>query len=270
MRIVDSHVLRFGAVITAIFQDAGTAEVESITSQLKGDVSRIAIVFDPTDEAAAEVMRRSRLSLIREFTRKQREVTRQVIVNSLRAGNGAVVAARAFRDSIGLTLHQLSAVNNYQNLLEGNDRAALDRELRDRRFDPSVRRAVETGEALGADRISRMVERYRQNFLRLRSETIARTEGLRAINQARHEALEQVLAQTGIERSKVIRTWRATLDDRVRDTHRAMNGQQRGLNDRFQSPSGALLMFPGDPRAPGSETINCRCVVTHRINLATT
>ena len=266
LRIVDSHVLAIGVILTTIFQDIGTVEAATLSEQLQGDLSRLAIIFDSTNERAANVMRRSRLKFITDFTRSQREVTRQAIVDTLRAGGGSRAAALAFRDSIGLTLTQRNAVANYQALLENNSREALRRALRDRRFDPTVERAVTTGKPLGSRRINTMVDRYRQRFLSLRAETIARTEGLRAVNQARQEALRQMLEQTDIEPSRVVRIWRATLDARVRDTHAAMNRQERGLNDRFQSPSGARLLFPGDPTAPGHETINCRCVVIHRIN----
>jgi hypothetical protein len=40
-----------------------------------------------------------------------------------------------------------------------------------------------------------------------------------------------------------------------------MDGQERGLNEPFDSPSGAQLMYPGDPDAPAEEVINCRCAV---------
>jgi uncharacterized protein with gpF-like domain len=153
-------------------------------------------------------------------------------------------------------------VDNYRALLESGNRQALERELRDRRFDRTVEEAIANDEVLAPATIERMVSRYHDRFLDLRAETIARTESLRALSEARQEATEQIIEQTGILPEAVTRTWRATHDERTRDTHAAMDGQRVGLTEPFISPSGAQLMYPGDPSAPASETISCRCVVT--------
>ncbi|MDO8614630.1 MAG: phage minor head protein, partial [Dehalococcoidia bacterium] len=161
---------------------------------------------------------------------------------------------------------QRQTVANYRRLLEVGDAAALDRELRDRRFlppDSPSRLAFLEGEPLGARRIDRMVGQYRSGLLQLRAETIARTEALRTASLARQEALAQVLEQVEMPRDRVVRVWRATQDERTRDTHAEMDGQERGLDEPFESPSGAILMYPGDPAAPPAEVINCRCVLLH-------
>jgi uncharacterized protein with gpF-like domain len=88
---------------------------------------------------------------------------------------------------------------------------------------------------------------------------------MRVLNEARQEATDQVVEETGIEPSRVTRTWVATLDDRTRDTHAEMDGQVVGMDEPFVSPSGAELMYPGDPNAPPEEVINCRCVVAINI-----
>jgi uncharacterized protein with gpF-like domain len=66
----------------------------------------------------------------------------------------------------------------------------------------------------------------------------------------------------------VVRVWDATGDSRTRETHAAMDGQEVGPNEPFASGSGAQLMHPGDGSlgAGASEIINCRCVVTHKID----
>lgn len=260
--IIDAYVARLGGVLAAVFQQAGASEARSLSASLRR--AHLALSFDPTLPRAAEIMRRSRLEFVVNFSAAQRAATRSALVEALRSGAGPVKAAHAFRDSIGLTQSQLAAVANYRALLERGDAAALDREIRDRRFDPSVRRAAGSGEPLGADKIQRMVEQYRRRYVQYRAETIARTETLRTVGLARDEALDQVLDQSGIDAARVVRVWRSTRDSRTRDTHLAMDGQPRGAKQPFQSPSGALLMYPGDPAAPAAEIINCRCVVVHQ------
>lgn len=52
--------------------------------------------------------------------------------------------------------------------------------------------------------------------------------------------------------------WRSRHDDRVRSSHREADGQAVGLDAPFRV-GGAELMYPGDPRGPVGEVLNCRC-----------
>ena len=265
LEIVDQHVVRMANVIPRIVTEAGNASIDDLGvrfgRQLTG--GRVAAVFEPGNERAAEIMGRSRLAFIRDFTREQRAATRRALSATLRAGDGPRVATRRFRDSIGLTRHQLAVVDNYRALLERQSPEALNRSLRDRRFDRALGEAVEEGgEPLERAQIDRMVSRYQDRMLNLRAETIARTEAHRALGAARNESIRQMLEQTGIDPEYVQQVWNATQDARTRDTHFAMDGQRRPLGRPFRSPSGALLMYPGDPKAPPEESINCRCVLS--------
>lgn len=267
LRVVDAHVARMGGVIAQVFQSAGTAEAAALAGKLRSRHSYVAISFDPTYPRAADLMRRNTLSFVRGFTGAQRESTRAALTEALRTGAGTVQTARMLRESIGLTETQRRAVENYRSLLEDGDVQALSRDLRDRRFDSSVLRAVEDGEPLGAEKIARMVEQYRNRYLQYRAETIARTETLRVVGQARLEALEQTLEQIELPRSRAVRIWAATQDERTRDTHSEMDGQRVGLDEPFVTPDGYNLLFPGDGSlgAPASEIVNCRCTEYHEI-----
>jgi uncharacterized protein with gpF-like domain len=173
--------------------------------------------------------------------------------------------ARSVREQIGLTPRQAQWVENYRAELERGSRRALGRELRDRRFDPSVRRAIERGEALDDARINRMVDRYRERFTRYRSEVIARTEALRSVHEGTNEMYQQAIEEGALRADQIVRTWNATQDERTRDSHSTMHGQEVGPDEAFETPTGQLLMYPGDPTAPPSETVQCRCVVTTRL-----
>ncbi len=267
LRVVDAHVARMGTALSQSFQQAGYAEAEALARSLGGVA--VAISFDPSYPRAAELMRRNRLTFVQGFTRLQRDATRSALTEALRSGAGPVQTARAFRDSIGLTEYQRRVVANYRQQLETGDARALDRELRDRRFDPSVERAAADGEGLGAERINRMVEQYRNRYLQLRAETIARTETMRTVNMARNEALNQMTDQLDLPREAVTRTWRATQDARTRDTHAEMDLQERGIEEPFESSSGAQMMYPGDDSlgAGPDEILNCRCVLITSVDV---
>lgn len=172
---------------------------------------------------------------------------------------------------IGLTAQQERFVAAYQAELASTDASllknALARARRDKRFDGAVKSAIESGKPIEADKAAKMVQRYKDSLLKLRGETIGRTESLASIHAAKQEAFRQAVESGLVEDHNIIRTWSSTGDARVRDTHRAMDGQRiRGIHSRFVSPSGATLAFPCDPTAPPSETCNCRCVVNYRID----
>jgi hypothetical protein len=174
--------------------------------------------------------------------------------------------ARSIMDVVGLTRWQGQQVQQYRAQLESLDPTALKRELRDRRFDGPVARAIEAGEPLGEDAVDRYVNRYRDNWMRHRAVTIARTETLRAANMGGRAAVTQRLADPELEGMDVVRIWTATKDDKTRDSHRSMDGQEvTGMDTPFTLPDGTTIRFPQDPRAPAHESINCRCTIRYRL-----
>lgn len=169
---------------------------------------------------------------------------------------------------VGLRSDQIEAAERAFAQLRSGDpeqlRAYLGRKLRDKRFDRTVAKALREGVAVPADKARAMVQSYRGRMLKYRGELIARTETLRSLNAAQDEAIRQVVDSGRLQQRQVTRFWdSAGFDGRTRDTHLAMEGQERPLDQPFASPNGALLMYPGDTtfNAPASETVNCRCVV---------
>lgn len=56
--------------------------------------------------------------------------------------------------------------------------------------------------------------------------------------------------------------WLARTDGRSGSRHHErMHGKRVRVGERFTLPSGARLRFPGDPRGPVGEIVNCRCAV---------
>lgn len=67
----------------------------------------------------------------------------------------------------------------------------------------------------------------------------------------------------GLEQSRVTgrllrKTWRTEHDDRVRASHRAVDGVTIPLYQTF-NVGGYPMLFPGDPMGPADEVVNCRC-----------
>lgn len=222
------------------------------------------ISFDGVNLRAVDALRANQLRLVQAFSFEQRRTTLAAVTEGFQRGLNPRDAARLFRDSIGLTGRQMEAVQNFRRLLERNSRDVFTRALRDRRFDQTIRRAIETGQALSPTQVNRMVGRYQERQLRLRAETIARTEALRAVHAGNDEMYRQAVDAGVLVSDTITRTWVPVRDQRTRDGHEVMRGQQRGLDEPFLSGSGNFLRFPGDEDAPAEDTILCRCALATR------
>lgn len=263
MDLLESYIEQMADVLPRIQQRVGEATVAGVGVEFPAVIA--AISFDSSNPLAAEAVRTQRLALIQQFSRSQFESVEQAIRRGVGSGRGAQETARAFRDAIGLTASQEAAVANYRRLLETGSREALERALRDRRFDDRVRTALERNRPLTTRQIDTMVRRYRARAIMARAETISRSEAGRAFAEAREEALRQMLERAGIDPSRVVRRWNATRDQRVRDYHLSMQAQERPLGIAFEDGRGNQLRYPHDPEAPAETTINCRCTLTFRV-----
>lgn len=262
LRVVDSITSVMSTQISLSVVESGESTATFISNVLGSKV-----LFDNTNVRAISIMRQASLDLIREFTQQQTDATREALTEGIRRQLNPIDQARYFRDSIGLTQRQTRAVNNFRRLLEENPSEALTRQLRDRRFDPSLIRSISIEEPLSKEHIDRMVTRYRERYIQYRSRVIARTESLRAVHQGTEEMYRQAIESGELEASQLTRAWDASGDANVRNSHSLMDGQVKPFGEAFISGAGNLLRYPGDPNAPGSDTIQCRCVLTTRLEI---
>ena len=89
---------------------------------------------------------------------------------------------------------------------------------------------------------------------------IARTEGHRIQVQGTMDACFKAKDKG----ADVLKQWDATLDDRTRESHQAVDGEIREVDKPFSNG----LMFPGDPSGGAAEVINCRCALLQRARWA--
>jgi hypothetical protein len=151
--------------------------------------------------------------------------------------------------------------------LENLDPKYFNRKLRDKRFDSVVRRAIRDRKPLSATTMQKIQARYASQMLRLRGETIARTEMLGSLHAAQDEGLRQLSESGQIADDAVTESWDASRDKFTRDSHAAANGQTRQRGEPF-IVGGYSMMGPGDASlgAPVEEIANCRCVKRIDIN----
>lgn len=93
-----------------------------------------------------------------------------------------------------------------------------------------------------------------RRFVQGRSKVIGTTEGLTALNMGRQAGID-----TAIEQGyRLKKRWTTMADERVRDTHAALDGLAIPGSQHFLV-GGHSAMYPGDPSLPIEERAGCRC-----------
>lgn len=230
--------------------------------------------FETVNDRALSRIRLEHLNLISKFSLDQRKVVFQALHDGVTRGLNPLDVARQIKGSVTLTPFQMAAVDRYRYALQNAHRDvsaatnALNRGLRDGRFDRSVLNARRLGVPMTNDAINRAVDRYRTRYVSYRAKTIARTEALRAVHEGEAAVWDTAVEQGHVEKQQVEQTWITARDERVRDSHSVMQGQKRMMGKPFTSGNFASLRFPGDRKAPPEEVINCRCVLIRRLKPA--
>ncbi len=229
--------------------------------------NKIDFVFTVADSNSARFITEYQAQWIREISAEMRQNISLIAIEEVTAGTNPIESARRIRQGLGLTVNQEQAVQNYRGYLEELDKTALDRQLRDARFDPTVTRAIEQKKPLSKAQIDKMVNRYRERYIKRRSETIARTESMTLLQSGEDQYWRQAIADGQVLEDEVWADWIVTHDSKLRHSHAAipsLNPEGRQLNDPFRSPLG-MIRYPSDPAAAPANRINCRCALHRRI-----
>ncbi|KAF0675075.1 phage minor head protein [Profundibacterium mesophilum] len=263
--------------LEAAFVEGGETVIDTAPIRT---VRGLGVRFDGRHDRAIEWMRNRGARLVDEMGQQAQRVIADTVADGLESNRGVrtvaldLVGTKGGGNSrrgglLGLHTIQAGAVRNARReLREGNFSAYLRRERRDRSFDRSIAKAAREGTQLAASDIDKLTRRYSERLLKLRSENVARTETIGALNAGRYEAAAQMVYSGRLPESAVSFVWQSTPSRRTRDTHRAMNGQKIRFGEAFTSPSMARLRFPGDASlgAPASEIVNCRCGARTEVN----
>jgi hypothetical protein len=159
----------------------------------KADPARLTVNIGQRNGKIASFLEQYRMDKIRELTNEQESTIRRVVIDGMAAGHPPAKMAILIRENIGLTPYQAAQVQNYRADLETLNTTALQRELRDKRFNMPVARAIADGKPLTPEQINRFTAQYHDNWLRMRASMIARTEALHAANMGGRLAIEQAI-----------------------------------------------------------------------------
>lgn len=272
------------AVIERAFERGGVLTGETFPKYLNTPSGRTVFRFDTRNSRSEAWLRDHSSQLITRVTDEARANVRTVLERGMLEGRnprsvaldivGRIDPASKKRIGgiIGLTENQENWVANARRRLSTLDNKYFGMELRDKRFDRIVQRAIADNRPLPAETVDKIVVAYKNNALRYRGENIARTEAIQALNRSEWEAHMQAVDIGALNRSDVRRHWDSAGDSRVRWSHKSMDrtysAEGVGLEEPFVSPSGARMMFPGDTSlgAGADEVCMCRCRVRLKVD----
>ena len=275
---------RFTASLTVAFEQGAMIVLSTLpkfVTDATGIKTRTRI--NMRDRSAEEWLRNESSTLITQIETDMRENVRIAVQNGLAEGRnprntaldivGRINHNTGHREGgiIGLGQREARWAESARARLLTLDEAYLSMALRDKRFDATVRTAIETGKPLPVATVDRLVDRYRDNALRARGENIGRTETLAALNRSEFEANRQAIEQAQLPSAAVRKVWDSAGDRKVRPSHRALEGQSRAMDEAFLSPlTGARMMHPGDTSlgAGGDDVVQCRCRVKYQLDFA--
>lgn len=267
-----------GDVLRVAFQSAGDASAKPLPRAVSATGARTVFRFDARNVRAEAWLREHSSTLVTRVASDVRDGLRQRLETGMMTGDnprrvaldmvGRInpVTKRRSGGIIGLSGPQERWVANARVELASSDTSGwLNRKARDKRFDKYVR----SGEPIPVVIQQKMIARYNDNLLKLRGETIARTEMISTLNRGQYESYQQAIEKGVIRQSAIKKIWDSASDARVRDSHATLDGITVDVNEPFVSPAtGASLMFPGDSAlgAKGADTINCRCRVRYAVD----
>lgn len=133
-----------------------------------------------------------------------------------------------------------------------------DRRWNTMKINSSVLQGILQGEPMDkiADRLLPIVNNNKASAIRN-----ARTLVTGAENSGRLDSYKE-LEEQGIVLKKV---WIATGDDRTRDWHLSMDGQEVDIDENFIDGLGNELEYPGDPTGESETVYNCRCSMKAKV-----
>lgn len=204
------------------------------------------------EKAIAEAMKENRILTDKEIEKLLSESAKNALYVCTKAGGGGrkEKSIRAIKKDIDVAkiLDETVAGRNWKERTKHlSANAAYD-------IITEVRKGIDQGDSFHdmAKAIKKKMGEYNGRPI-----TIAKTETHRVIETTKFKAMESVSKQV-----PQLKVWRTVSDERVRDSHKAMEGQTVKLDEEFTLPSGAKTMYPGQSGI-AAEDINCRCFVEY-------
>lgn len=262
------------AQMVAAYND-GAVAVIAATRFNPPTATRAVVRWDASNPVAERFIREAVGTEITKITNATLEGVREAMAAGYGKGQGprtialdvvGRIGANGKRSGglVGLNGPQVRYVQNMRGRLESGDFTGVMRMTkRDKRFDKTLTKAIREGKPLTKSQINRITTRYSDRLLKLRGDTIARTETAGAVEQSRVDAFRVGMAKENYPPQYVIKEWLhggGGMKPRIQHMHES--GQTvRGLDTPFVMADNTLMQRPHDPEAPAKHVINCTCTL---------
>ncbi len=223
-------------------------------------VFRVSLVPKALDPALIAAVQRFDQGAFRNIVTDLRAGLREAVADGIGKGLGprqVAVALKGPMTPAGLTAYDFKIIRSFRARLEaGEFREALQRTLRDKRFDAVLKR-LQQGGALTPDQVDKMVAAYQRKLIAWRAETFARTASLQAANESAALGWRTAIDAGTVRASEVRRYWVVARDERLCERCAPipdLNPDGVGLDEPFKTPDDGFVMAP-------TLHPNCRCTV---------
>ena len=206
-------------------------------------LATVGVAFDVLNPRVIEAIRTMETRVLTRLGEGVRSAVRKHVELGLQAGVGPRAIARGLRAVVPLGERQVEAVANFRGYLEaGRFRTALRRELRDARFDATLRRLAGEGGSLTQAQIDRMVGQYARRMVAFNAETNARTAALDAVKTAQRAAWQDAIDRGTIDDGNLMKRWVQIDRPTKRESHIPLHGE----TVPFDSPYSTGQMWAGE------------------------
>lgn len=272
--------------IEQVYQQSAEIQVNQWPNRIRTPFGNTIVpIFNMRNEWVEQDLRRYSSNFITNITQDTKDAVRIALEAGMSRGDnprrvaldivGRINPVSKKREGgiIGLSSNQVRWVNNAVIYLQTLDEKYLSLGLRDKRFDKTVIKAIQSGTPLDQDTISKLTTAYKKNALKYRGEMVARTETMQSINRGEYASLQTGIEEGYFTERQITAYWDDSGDGRVRPSHRYLAEKYNASNpikwgDSFVTARGERLRYPGDTSlgASAGEVIMCRCRARHKVD----
>ena len=239
------------------------------------------IAFGGNSPGATAWLQNHSATLIQGIYDETLAATRQALVAGREAGMGSraiardivgrVVGGQRQGGILGLTTQQADSIISARGKLASGDpklmREYFRLELRNKRFDAEIRRAIADGKPITGARLDAILEAHKSKALAYRGKVIAKDQTFQALEAGRAEAIAQALENPEVEGAFC--RWQHNLSENPREDHQEMDGKTVEYGETFELPDGSRMLHPHDPAGGPQNNAGCQCIGIWRIRMRT-
>lgn len=195
----------------------------------------LAVAFDHLNPNIITALRDLDTDALDTLKEEQRATVKQAGEVAIQEGVGVKTFGRRIRDAVGLAPNQEQSVRNYEESLRTGDAEVLQRQLRDKRFDRTITKALD-GDGLSEEQIARMTDAYRRRFIAHNANTHARTTTLQAYKAGQELTWKQA-KENGVipPNGRLMKTWIQIDRPTKRESHVPLHGETVSIDQPYSN-----------------------------------